>query len=44
MLNDFTYLVAEIWGLLGVSALLGLSVGWILWGWRSRSKETVDQT
>lgn len=39
MFENWTFLIGEIWVLLGLAALLGLLSGWIIWG-RSGSGET----
>tara|TARA_R110002094_G_scaffold217898_1_gene189140 strand:- start:772 stop:900 length:129 start_codon:yes stop_codon:yes gene_type:complete len=34
MFQEWGFLLVEIWILLGLAALLGLLVGWIIWGRR----------
>lgn len=34
MFREWGFLLAEIWGLLALAALLGLLVGWLIWGGR----------
>lgn len=35
MFTQWGFLLTEIWGLLALAALLGLIVGWLIWGGRS---------
>ena len=37
MLQSWQFLLGEIWTLLAIAALLGLFMGWIIWGLRGRS-------
>ena len=38
MFRNWGFLLGEIWVLLAVAALLGLLVGWLIWGRRAKVK------
>lgn len=42
MFQEWDFLLAEIWGLLALAALLGLIVGWLIWGTRRSSGRVAD--
>jgi hypothetical protein len=42
MLNNWGFLLGEIWVLLTVAAVMGLSAGWIIWGRRAEAHQKTD--
>lgn len=41
MFKEWDFLLAEIWGLLALAALVGLIAGWLIWGGRRKATETL---
>lgn len=42
MFREWGFLLAEIWGLLALAALLGLGAGWLIWGTRRAAGRVAD--
>ena len=37
MLQNWGFLIAEIWALVLISGVVGLAVGWLVWGRKRRT-------
>lgn len=44
MLQDWSYLLGEIWGLIAAAGVLGLGSGWLIFGGQKRGAEPVSAT
>lgn len=42
MFKNWGFLLGEIWVLLMVAAVMGLTVGWIIWGRRAGAHQTTN--